>query len=360
MPGSSRPSSGGVTRACPRHDPDVRQRRLEDVAVEVHEQRQRAEPLGSSASSRRSRHLCAPSPPGRKAGASVTGSAAARRPAAEVELHRRRLAEASTCRRASAMTRGDGHARPDPRAAVRRTARSCLREPGQMGGGVDRRAAAHQDGREHPERGVGPVGLAREGGHRRRAGSRARLVDPAVRRPPRSRGAPSRSTPRARAPDRSRPRCRRRRPARRSPRSSRVRIATFNSRPATGLTKPTAPVYASRPPASSSAITRIAWIFGAPVTDPGGKLARRGPRPRRPAGACPPPSTRGATHPGAGRGSFSAVTRDRPVLAHAPEVVAHQVHDHHVLGAVLVDPSAARASSARVPPRPERARGAVP
>jgi hypothetical protein len=26
---------------------------------------------------------------------------------------------------------------------------------------------------------------------------------------------------------------------------------------------------------------------------------------------------------------------DRPVLAHAPEVVAHEVDDHHVLGAIL-------------------------
>ena len=121
----------------------------------------------------------------------------------------------------------------------------------------------------------------------------------------------------------------------RSPRISSVRIATFSSSPATGLAKPSAPVYASRPPASSSAITRIAWIFGAPVTEPGGKLARS--RSASPAsGRSVPVTVETRCHtPGRGPRLGEPGHADRAVLAHAPEVVAHQVHDHHVLGAVL-------------------------
>jgi hypothetical protein len=59
-----------------------------------------------------------------------------------------------------------------------------------------------------------------------------------------------------------------------SPENSNVRIATLSSSPAAGLTWPIAPVYASRPVASSVLMICMARTFGAPVTDPGGNVAR--------------------------------------------------------------------------------------
>ena len=56
--------------------------------------------------------------------------------------------------------------------------------------------------------------------------------------------------------------------------TSKVRIATFSSSPDNGLAIPMAPVYTSREVASRQVRSSIARTFGAPVTDPGGKLAR--------------------------------------------------------------------------------------
>ncbi len=58
------------------------------------------------------------------------------------------------------------------------------------------------------------------------------------------------------------------------PEISNVRMATLSSSPAATLTCPIAPVYASRAVGSSSAAISIARTLGAPVTDPGGKVAR--------------------------------------------------------------------------------------
>ena len=82
-------------------------------------------------------------------------------------------------------------------------------------------------------------------------------------------------------------------------------------------------------------MTCSAWTLGAPVTEPGGNVAR---------------SSAASPWPGASRRATSetrcqtpecgcSLGRDRrvdaAVLGDAPEVVAHQVDDHHVLGAVL-------------------------
>ena len=75
--------------------------------------------------------------------------------------------------------------------------------------------------------------------------------------------------------------------------------------------------------------------LGAPVTEPGGKVAaissaqpRPGPQP------APTVETRW-TSPGWCSTAQQAGTVDRPALAHPAEVVADEVDDHHVLGPVL-------------------------
>ena len=87
---------------------------------------------------------------------------------------------------------------------------------------------------------------------------------------------------------------------------------------------------------------RSALDFGAPVTDPGGK--RRGQQ-LGPAGVRAQPA-RDRSRPGApGRGAPRPRTapgpRREPVDRDRPEVVAHQVDDHDVLGVVLGGRSAA-------------------
>ena len=83
-------------------------------------------------------------------------------------------------------------------------------------------------------------------------------------------------------------------------------------------------------------MTFIAWTLGAPVTEPGGKVARS-------SAASPWPGASSAADLGDEvpdarvRLGLGRVRRlDAAVLGHAPEVVAHQVDDHHVLRAVLL------------------------
>jgi hypothetical protein len=98
----------------------------------------------------------------------------------------------------------------------------------------------------------------------------------------------------------------------RRPRTSKVRIATLSSSPASGLAKPIAPVYASRPVDSSSAITSSAASFGAPVTEPGGNAARSSPASPTPSRSSPSTSETMCQTPACGRTSASAVTRTVP------------------------------------------------
>ena len=92
----------------------------------------------------------------------------------------------------------------------------------------------------------------------------------------------------------------------------------------------------------------MAAIFGAPVTEPGGKLARAvgvaGAGARSAATSETSARRRGAPDPA------SCGTRTDPA-AHAAEVVADEVDDHHVLGAVLADVRelSARAAAASRP-----------
>ena len=76
--------------------------------------------------------------------------------------------------------------------------------------------------------------------------------------------------------------------------------------------------------------------FGAPVTDAGGNVARTQ-RAEPDVGAAPPAHRAHEMVRGRGGAStaHSAGTCDRARLAHAAEVVAGEVDDHHVLGAVL-------------------------
>ena len=118
-------------------------------------------------------------------------------------------------------------------------------------------------------------------------------------------------------------------------------------------------MYASRPPASSSAITRIAWIFGAPVTEPGGKLARS--RSASPAsGRSVPATVETRCHtPGAGRGSVSAGTRIEPYSHTRPRSLRMRSTIITFSARSLTEAaSAARVSSARVPSRPAATREA--
>ena len=269
----------------------------------------------SSSRSRRSRHLCAPSPPG-----------STRRARAPPDRSRSRAvvgASTSTveCRRsgddAQALQRRAGgrgqHARLQvvgQRGAVQRL--HAALQPRQVGAQVDGRAAAHQDRLEHAERRVGAVGPAREGGHRATRASRA-APRSAGRPQPRSPGAPSRSTPPARPPRPSRPRCRRprrSRSARRSSRTSGSRRSARARRPGSRSRSRRCTPRARRPRARRSRASP-------------GSSARRSPSragTRRAGGRESPASARSRPRtvdtrchtPGACRGSFSAVTSIEP------------------------------------------------
>ena len=141
------------------------------------------------------------------------------------------------------------------------------------------------------------------------------------------------------------------------PAISNVRIATLSSRPATGLAKPIAPrVGAARGRLERRRSTCSACTFGAPVTEPGGNVARSsspsptpGAQPRRRHGRHEVPDAGVRPRP---RG---AEARHAPVRADPAQVVAHQVDDHHVLGRVL-----ARRRARAAPRASPGARGRVP
>ena len=132
---------------------------------------------------------------------------------------------------------------------------------------------------------------------------------------------------------------------RRRPSATNVRIRIDDPiAPAASIHR-AAPQYGPRRTGSSASMSSIARIFGAPVTEPPGKAAARRSNASRPGASRPvivetrcctlgvplePPESRGAHAP-------------RP--ADPSEVVAQDVHDHRVLGAVLG--ADARSSAAR-------------
>ena len=118
-----------------------------------------------------------------------------------------------------------------------------------------------------------------------------------------------------------------------------------------GETVPSAAIDAPRPTGSSRAMWSIAASLGAPVTDPPGKVARSSSA-RPTSGAQRARDGRDQVpHPGHRRLGHQRRHVDAARLAHAAEVVALEVDDHDVLGAVLgaVGDRAAAPRPGRVP-----------
>ena len=116
---------------------------------------------------------------------------------------------------------------------------------------------------------------------------------------------------------------------------AKVRIVSARSRSPFGQTVPSAPIDAPRPTGSRAAMWSIAAIFGAPVTEPPGKSRRQQLGQADPSRRSPSTRRRYGRRPRS-RAGHELGPADDPGLAHAREVVALEVDDHHVLGGVLV------------------------
>ena len=227
------------------------------------------------------------------------------------------------------------------RAARRRRASTTLpREPFEVALKRDGMSSANEQRLEHAGRRIGPRDWAADTGAAVLVpGSSAAGPSRVQRGSDRGRAAawPWSRTRRPRRPDRSRRRCRRRRRATRARRGTR----TSGSRRSARVRRPG---WRTRWPRcrrhgsvlSSSAITFIAAILGAPVTDPGGNAARTSSPSPTPSRSVPLTSETRCQTPVCGRASRERVDADRPGQADPAEVVAHEVDDHHVLGAVLL------------------------
>ncbi len=103
-----------------------------------------------------------------------------------------------------------------------------------------------------------------------------------------------------------------------------------------GTKKPMAPPYGPRRSPSSSAMACMARTFGAPLTVPAGKAARRASKASR-SGAEPAVDLADEVHDVA-EALDGAQDRDGhgAGLRHAADVVARQVHEHGVLGQLLL------------------------
>ena len=347
VPGSWRPSSGGVMRCVP-----STMNRFAYAASSTSPSRSSSSGTASrrpasSSSSRRSRHLCAPRPPGRTAGESVTGSGAGSAASGSASISTRAGRPGAAPAASRARPRGHAQARERRRGGGRHDSRGQIvrqllpvqrahaaLEPGEVRAGVDRRAAAHEQRLEDAEGGVGPVGSAGERRDRRHA-AHARLLD----------------QPRARRRD------------------HRARLHEALLELALGHGVGHDPAARAHPDALVADLerpdrhvqlepghrARVAERAGVRLAAAGLELGdhahrldlrRAGHRAGREAGAQqvgvagvgPKRARHGRDQvPHARRGPRLGERRhaDRAVLAHAPEVVAHQVHDHHVLGAVL-------------------------
>ena len=268
---------------------------------------------------------------------------------------RRRRAPRSRRRDATRSSSGSGIARPAARPRSRATCSgSSVGRPAPRAQRLEHAVAELEAAVERREVG------ASAGSEPRR---RARRERAAGRHPPRPRVAADRRAA-ARAPSR---------PSRPTPRPGRSvgdPAADVEAQPRAvgderpdedrGRHRPVRPDPAERPrvrPAptgSSSSSSSIARIFGAPVIEPpGNERARAGRTRRGPAPAarstvetrCWTAAVRSSRHR---RG-----TRTLPGRQTRPEIVPQDVHDHHVLGAVL-----ARSRGARMrAPGPRRASG---
>ena len=115
-----------------------------------------------------------------------------------------------------------------------------------------------------------------------------------------------------------------------------VRIVSASSRSPFGQTVPSAPIEAPRPTGSSAAIWSIAAIFGAPVTEPPGKIAveHLG---QPDVLAQPSLDERDEVHDAGQRARRHQLgQRTEPGSQTRAEVVALEVDDHHVLRGVLL------------------------
>ena len=119
------------------------------------------------------------------------------------------------------------------------------------------------------------------------------------------------------------------------PSATNVRMRMLVCIAPSGPIQPSAPVYGPRRTGSRPSRISMARIFGAPVIEPPGKLAASRSKASRPSAQ---PAGDGRDEVLDGRGSFQPAQprdADRAGLADAAEVVAQDVDDHHVLGAVL-------------------------
>ncbi len=133
---------------------------------------------------------------------------------------------------------------------------------------------------------------------------------------------------------------------------------------------PEAPIEAPRPTGSSSAIRSTAAIFGAPVIDPPGNVARRISAKPTPSRRIPSTVETMCSTPARCRVAISSGQRTLPGLADTGEIVPFEIDDHHVLCTILrragqLALGTGRASSldrrcpqAAAPSRQEQLRGA--
>ena len=106
--------------------------------------------------------------------------------------------------------------------------------------------------------------------------------------------------------------------------------------PRSASTQPTPRSTGRAAPVSSASMIRSALDLGAPVTEPGGKVAPSSSGQPTPARSSPRTVDTRCTRPGCCSTRAQVGHGHRAGRADPPEVVADQVDDHHVLGAVLV------------------------
>src|SRR5699024_12818333 len=135
-----------------------------------------------------------------------------------------------------------------------------------------------------------------------------------------------------------------------------VRIAQLSSVPATGAASRSAPVYAPRGSDSNSVISASADAFGAPVTDPGGNVARNNSvSPTAPARV--PSTVESRCHtPGAGRTASGSGTWTLPAVHTRPRSLRTRSVTSTFSATSLGDVRSASARCSSAAPR----RGIVP
>ena len=179
---------------------------------------------------------------------------------------------------------------------------------------------------------AGPRRRPRRGRQRRRSRSRATSTPPMAPSGPRALATVSShsaagSLPQVMPP----PTCR----VRRRPSATNVRMRMLVCIAPSGPIQPSAPVYGPRRTGSRPSSSSIARIFGAPVIEPPGNDAASRSNASRPAASRPVTVDTRCWTAAVRSSRHSRGTRTRAGHAHPTEVVAQDVDDHHVLGAVL-------------------------